>query len=261
MIENLYIMKTNGVLLHSYSPNAQDDTDLITGFSASIANFGREALNTVVETIDFGDNKKLVLHPKYEEKLLLVAIAHKQDNIKLVTTILGEIAEEIIGKYAPKYTLDSLAVEQIISKSLKGKTVKSKALRQAISWLLIIPISIGLMFLSNFITLFMAELLGLNSGSVDLFRKFLPSIFLIAFILNMILYVGPSILFGFLSLKKTITIFNSIIYVGISLLMFWLFNINTIVFILMSNIPLSLLLSIVFSFLGVSLGKKKKLIS
>ena len=66
MIKSIYIMQENGVLLYSKNfLKEKFDSNLLVGFFASIANFSREALNSVVKNMDLGEDNKLILQPRY----------------------------------------------------------------------------------------------------------------------------------------------------------------------------------------------------
>ncbi len=258
MIENVYIMKTNGVLLYSYNPDPEMDTDIITGFSASVANFGREALKTVIENIELGENRKLFLYPVYDENLLISAIAHENDNEALTNSVLHSIADEIIASYAPKYeNFDNNAVESMIEDKLYAKSInkKNRIIRYAISLILIVPLTFLLVMFSQFISGSLANLFGLT-GEITEFSSF-AGVFLIATILVILLYVGPSLLFGFLTVQRYVSIALVVIYMTATTL---LFN-PQFRLILLAYSPVSLIVSITFIFLGVRLGQKRWLVS
>ena len=257
MIENLYIMKTNGVLLYSYNPDAEIDIDIITGFSASVANFGREALKTVIENIELGENRKLFLYPVYDENLLISAIGHENDNESLTNSILHSIADEIIASYAPKYeNIDNNAVETMIEEKLYTKSInrRNRIIRYAIAAVLIAPLAFLLAKLSALISEALAVVLGI-AGEITEFSS-LAGVFLIATILVILLYVGPSLIFGFLTVHRWVSIAIMVVYMAFTVI---LFN-PSFRYILLAYSPVSIIVGVTFVFLGVRLAQKRWLV-
>jgi len=84
----------------------------------------------------------------------------------------------------------------------------------------------------------------------------LGGVFLIATILVILLYVGPSILFGFLTIHRWISIATMVVYTAFTI---FLFN-PLLRYILLAYSPVSLIVSITFIFLGVRLAQKRWLV-
>ena len=121
MIKDLYIMNQNGVLLYvkHYAKDHYDD-NIIIGFFASVANFSREALNSVVQNIDLGEENKLILLPNFEEKLLAAAIVNPVDDNDLVNSILKNVVQDFIDQYAPDYKPEKVSKSIMDTESSPG---------------------------------------------------------------------------------------------------------------------------------------------
>ncbi len=141
MLKNLYLMDENGRLLYSkdFVREQKYDDNLLVGFFTSITNFSREALGTAVKNVDLGENNKLIIVPKQDERILGAAIVSSNDNNELVVKILKNILQEFIDSYSPDYDTEKIIQEEMeknIQKNLKGKTTSSPIIRMAISWLI-----------------------------------------------------------------------------------------------------------------------------
>jgi len=161
MIKSIYILDEQGFLLYSKNfMKEQYDENILIGFFTSIANFSREALNSIVKNVDLGENNKLILFPIEEEKLLGATIVNSNDNNDLVSSILRGILLEFINLYAPDYDPEKIIqedMEEVINNNLKGKTLSSPFWRIFLSWIIVGPISPFLIFLSIFATIFIYE--------------------------------------------------------------------------------------------------------
>ena len=136
MIKRIYIMKFNGILLFSknFIKTEKYDDSIFIGFFASIANFSREALDSIVEYIDLGHNNKLILYPQLKEKLLTAAIVSSIDDNDLISKILRNIAQDFIGEFGPDFNPNKInkeETEHIIEENLEGK-ISSTLLKRLI---------------------------------------------------------------------------------------------------------------------------------
>ena len=125
MIKSLYIMQENGVLLYSKNfLKEKFDSNLLVGFFASIANFSREALNSVVKNMDLGEDNKLILQPMSKEKLIAAAIVNSSDNNELISQILNNIILDFINEIIVEESvenIDNVQVDKIVKENLKRK--------------------------------------------------------------------------------------------------------------------------------------------
>ena len=115
MLKNLYIIDENGRLLYSKDlvREQEYDDNLLIGFFTSITNFSREALGTAVKTVDLGENNKLIVVPKQDERILGAAIVSSKDNNELVAKILKNILQEFIDSYSPDYDTEKIIQEEM----------------------------------------------------------------------------------------------------------------------------------------------------
>jgi len=173
MLKNLYILDENGILLYSkeFTREEQYDDNLLIGFFTSIANFSREALGTAVKNVNLGENNKLILVPNEDERLLGAAIVSSNDNNELVTKIIKEILQEFIDSYSPEYDQEKIIqeeMEKVIQDVLLTKIIHSPIVRVTVSWLINIPFTILLIFVSINATLLIYAAFNLN----QYFNKF-----------------------------------------------------------------------------------------
>lgn len=260
-------MRENGILLYSKN-NTQEqlDEDILIGFFASIANFSREALNTVIGNINLGEKNKLILCPIAGEKILLAAIVSKDDNDQLLLGILKDIGQDFIDEFAPNYIRENInpsRVDQIIKDNTSDKLIMSKPKRFILSWLVLGPLSTILMFASVNIGEILAQTLGLTQPTFvfqDIITWVMPAFFLIATVLNLILFVFPNIINGFIILDKKLMYFNMITYIILILLEFFSAKVFFMVIILLAYIPLVFIISTYFTNVGYNLAQKKKIL-
>lgn len=267
MIKQLYIMKENGILLYSKN-NTQEqlDDDILVGFFASIANFSRETLNTAVRNVNLGEKSKLILCPISEEKILLAAIVSNDDNEQLLLGILKDIGQDFIDEFGPNYIRENInpaRINKIIDDNTADKLIMSKSKRFILSWLVLGPLSTILMFVSVYIGEFLAQSLGLTQPTFifqDIISWVMPTFFLIATVLNLILFVFPNIINGFILLDRKLMYFNMIVYIILTLLEFYLADVFFMVVILLAYIPLVFIISTYFTSVGYNLAQKKKIL-
>ncbi|MBD3350800.1 MAG: hypothetical protein GF364_04860, partial [Candidatus Lokiarchaeota archaeon] len=245
-------MKENGILLYSKNQtNEKFQDDILVGFFASIANFSREALNTAVQNIDLGNENKLVLAPIPDEQLLAAAIVSEIDNEELISSVLRDITRDFIDEYAPNYirqNINPTYVDEIFDKNTMGRQVGSKFKRFVLSWLVLLPMSVLLMFLSSMVGDLLVNGLGLYQEIVtfdDVLSRILPGFFLIATAINLVLFVLPNFVNGYIVMNRKIMYFNMVIYVILSIVEF-LGAQPIIAIILIAYIPLVLIICTFF---------------
>jgi hypothetical protein len=119
---------------------------------------------------------------------------------------------------------------------------------------LIAPLAFLLAKLSTIISEALAVVLGI-AGEITEFSS-LAGVFLIATILVILLYVGPSLAFGFLTVHRWVSIAFMVVYMAFTVV---LFN-PSFRYILLAYSPVSLIVGITFAFLGVRLAQKRWLV-
>ncbi len=264
MLKNLYIMDENGRLLYSkdFVREQKYDDNLLIGFFTSITNFSREALGTAVKNVDLGENNKLIIVPKQDERLLGAAIVSSNDNNELVSNILKNILQEFIDSYSPDYDTEKIIQEEMeknIQSNLKGKVISSPIIRVVISWLINGSLIYPLILLSIFTTLFIFTALDLTRFLYgdDLFTKFFPALILLSTGNIIILFLFPNFLFGILSPNLKVAIANSIIHLAVTIILFAYSTEPVFAYIVIGHLPLTLIFSLFFLFAGIRFSSKR----
>ena len=264
MLKNLYIIDMNGMLLYSknFEKEQKYDDNLLIGFFTSITNFSREALGTAVKTVNLGENNKLIIVPKEDERLLGAAIVSSNDNNELVANILKNILQEFIDSYSPDYDTEKIIQEEMeknIQSNLKGKVISSSIIRVVISWLINGSLIYPLILLSIFTTLFIFTALDLNQFLYgdDLFTRFFPALILLSTGNIIILFLFPNYLFGILSPNRKVAITNSIIHLVVTIVLFAYSAEPTFAYIVIGHLPLTLIFSLFFLFAGIRFSSKR----
>ncbi|MFX1313019.1 MAG: hypothetical protein ACFFHD_10440 [Promethearchaeota archaeon] len=263
MIKSLYILDENGILLYSKNyMKKKYDQNILIGFFSSISNFSREALGTVVRNVDLGENNKLILVPIPEERILGAAIVSVNDKNMLVRLILTNILQDFIDTFSPDYDPDRIFpddIEKIIRNNLKGKTMQSPRIRLLLSWLISGPISYFLILLSINVTYFIYGFFRLNRfvNPDDLFIRFMPYLILLSTANIIILFLLPNLVLGFLAPNWKIAVINCLIYLVITFTLFFYSIEPDFAYILIGNLPLTLIFSLFFLFLGLRYSSKK----
>jgi len=263
MIKSIYIMDENGLLLYSKNfMEEQYEQDILIGFFASIANFGREALGSIVKNIDLGKNSKLILFPYVEEKLLGAAIVSSNDNNDLVMGILKNIVQDFVDSYAPDYNIDQILEEdmgQIINSNMKNQILRSPIRRLILSWLIVAPLSLILILFSINATTFIYQIFNLNRFLTPelLFIRFMPILVLLSTINIGILFLFPNIILGYLSPNWKIAVVNSLAFLVVTITLYFYSSEPNFAYIVIGNLPLSLIFSLFFLLIGIRYSSKK----
>lgn len=264
MLKNLYIMDENGVLLYSKDFEKQQyDENVLIGFFTSLANFSREALGTAVKNVNIGEDNKLILVSMQEERILGAVIVDVRDNSQLVSQILKNIVQEFVDSYSPEYNIEKIFhedMENIIDNNLSEKILRSPKIRFILSWLIVGPMSYGLVLVSTLTTLFLYELFDLErflGNQILFFSRFLPSLIAISTLDMMILFLLPNIILGYLSPNWKLGMLSSVIFLGLSIYLFfisvqWIFG-----YIIIGYLPLALIFSLFFLFIGTRAASKR----
>ena len=264
MLKNLYILDENGILLYSkeFTREEQYDDNLLIGFFTSIANFSREALGTAVKNVNLGENNKLILVPNEDERLLGAAIVSSNDNNELVTKIIKEILQEFIDSYSPEYDQEIIIqeeMEKVIQDVLLTKIIHYPIVRVTVSWLINIPFTILLIFVSINATLLIYAAFNLNQYfNIDqLFSRFFPALILLSTGNIIILFLFPNLVFGFLSINRNLAVMNSLIHLGVTVALFFYSSEPAFAYIVLGAFPLTLIFSLFFLFIGIRLSSKR----
>jgi len=263
MLKSLYILDEQGFLLYSKNfMKEQFDEDILIGFFTSVANFSREALNSIVKNVDLGENNKLILFPIDEEDLLGAAIASSNDNNELVSSILRDVLLDFVDLYAPEYDPEKIIredMEEVINNNLKGKTLSSPFWRLFLSWIIVGPLSPFLIFLSIFATIFIYETLNLNRllTPEQLFTRFMPALILLSTANIILSFLLPNLIIGYLSPNWKLALLNSIIHFILSITLYSVSAEPNFVYIVLGQLPLTLIFSLFFMFLGIRLSSKR----
>ncbi|MBY9015528.1 MAG: hypothetical protein KGD68_07550 [Candidatus Lokiarchaeota archaeon] len=264
MLKSLYILDEHGILLYSkeFIREQQYDDNILIGFFTSIANFSREALGTAVKNVNLGENNKLILSPIEDEGLLGAAIVSSNDNNELVTKIIRNIMQEFIDSYSPDYDQEKIIneeMEKIIQDVLRTKMIHSPIIRIALSWLIIAPFTILLIFASINSTLFIYMAFDLNQyfTADQMFSRFFPALILLSTGNIVILFLFPNLIFGFLSPNRNIAVVNSIIHLVVTIILFAYSSEPAFGYIVIGHLPLTMIFSLFFLFIGIRSSSKR----
>ncbi len=270
MIKKIYIMKENGELLYSKSFLEKEeemyDDNILIGFFASLVNFGKEAMHTIIQYIDLGHDNKLVLLSKSEERLVGAAIVSSKDDNDLIIKILQNIIEDFITAYSPEYNPNKINredMESIFKDNLKGKTSHSLIERFIFSWILLGPILVLLIYLTVTITqdyykytykkdqLFTQE---------EVITQIMPEFVIVALLVLIIAYALPNLLNGYVTKDMRIAVLNSMIYLVSMFILYFNFVEPLFFYVIIYASPSVIFLSIVWTYMGYRLGIKRKIV-
>jgi len=257
MFKSLYIMDENGLLLYSKNfMKHQYDENILIGFFTSIANFSREALGGVVKNLNLGQNNKLI------ERLLGAAIVSDNDNEDLISRILKNVLQDFIDTYSPDYEIEKILEEEmqhIIDSNLSDNILHSPLKRLILSWIIVGPLIYPLILLSIYATNFIYLILDLNRFLTleFLFTRFLPALILLSIFNIIILFLIPNFVLGYLSPNRKIAFLNSIIHVGVSITLYFYSSEPNFAYIVISNLPLAVIFSLFFLFVGTRYSSRK----
>jgi len=262
MIKSLYFLDENGFLLYSKNfMKEKYDQNVLIGFFSSIANFSREALGGIVKNVDLGENNKLILVPNSEERILGATVVSTNDNNHLVTLIVKNIMQDFIDSYSPDYNLETIYpddMERIINNNLRRKIMPSPRIRLLLSWIIVGCLCYFLILLSINVTSFMYNYFNLNRFFTpeQLFTRFMPILILLSTINISILFILPNLILGFLSPNWKIATLNCLIYLVITITLYFYSTEPNFAYIIVGHLPLTLIFSLFFLFIGIRYSSK-----
>ncbi len=260
-------MKENGVLL--FSKNFLDenfDSDILIGFFASIANFSREALNSVVKNVDLGANNRLVLHAIPEEKLLGAIIGSSLDNTELINEILLNVMLDFIDNFSPNYEIEQIKnanMEKLIDDNLKSRIMQSPRQRYVLSWFMVGPLSYFLMLISIYVTQLLYSFFNVDIllfSQTQIFTELMPALAFLSTANVFILFLLPNLILGYLTPSKKVAYLSSIIHLSVVLTLYSFSTEPLFAFIIVAYLPFAFFLAIIFCYIGLRLSWKKKLV-
>ncbi|MFX1273767.1 MAG: hypothetical protein ACFFBP_11975 [Promethearchaeota archaeon] len=253
MIKSIYIMLDNGILLFSKNfVEIKYDNNLLIGFFASIANFSREALKSVVKTVDLGEENKLVLHPRTKEKLLSAAIVSTTDNNSLIIDILNNLMLDFTHEftsYDNPDNIDKMTAEKLVSDNLRRKIFPSIPKLILVSIALLTPLLSILIVLSIYIT----------NTFQNLFEHVQPALILYTSITLLLLTLVPNLISGFLAPDRRYALFNTFVIIIIEVAVYIAFVERLFIQITLANLPINFILSLASAYFGLRLSSRKYL--
>ncbi|MBY9005391.1 MAG: hypothetical protein KGD63_01400 [Candidatus Lokiarchaeota archaeon] len=263
MIKNVYILRTNGMLLYSKNFIKQKyDDNLLIGFFTSIVNFSREALDSIVKFVDLGEDNKLILEPKPEEKIFGAAIVSSKDNTLLVSKILGNILQDFIDDFSPDYLIDTKSmrkVDIIAKENLKRKTAPSLRIRLIETWLILIPLGILLTFLNIMATEYFVSSLYYRFFSMDeILISIIPQVVIISLVELILVFGIANFISGYITLNLRIAALNTLLYFGYILIFYFISVKPVLGIIIITFFPFIIIASLVASYVGHILALQKK---
>ncbi|MFX0134993.1 MAG: hypothetical protein ACFFDN_15235 [Candidatus Hodarchaeota archaeon] len=267
MIKSFYIMKQNGLLIYSKNYTKEDFEDnIMIGFFASIANFSREALRSVIKHIDLGQDNKLVLAEQQDEKLVAAAIVNSSDDNDLITKVLKNIMHEIIIMFSPDYESDKIDInemEKIIDGNIKNKTSLSTIKRLVLSWIILVPITILIAILNLMATSYYFQYIFFEERTYsqeELITEVIPEVMVISMVIVVIVFVVPNLISGYITLNRNLAFLNSGLYLVV-ILIAYLYSVDPLFFfVILFYLPAAVFTSNVFAYIGFRLGIKKKIV-
>ena len=265
MIKRFYIMELNGLLIYSktFTKDSFDDNVLI-GFFASVANFSREALQSVIKDIELGQDNKIILFENRVEKLLAVAIVNSSDDNDLITEVLRNILHDFIILFSPDYDkLDRSEVENLIDSNIKRYSSPPLLQRIILSWIILVPISIAITILNIMATSYYFQYIFLEDRLItqeELINEVIPRVVLISTIVILIVYILPNLIQGYIVLDRNLAYLNSILYMIIILVAYFNSTEPLFFYTILYGLPWAVLTSIVFAHIGYRLGKRRKIV-
>jgi hypothetical protein len=256
MIEYLAILRQNGELLYSKNIlNIAIEEEVLMGFFASVSNFSQEALQLYVDEISLGEFKKIILVNSPHDKVIIGAIVDRVDSKTAVRRIINELLLKFISNYGPQFSLEQIKSHEVdgMLNGLFGKYVKVHNMRHRIkTWFVFGFLGILVRAISFLIGIRVLGLFNISQQNID------PSSFALLGTLNVLLLYGfPVFLDGYMAGTQKRAIRNSIIYL---LLIQFSYQGDAILGpILIGFLPVSIILTFLFSFAGVYYASQKYL--
>ncbi|MHA1276316.1 MAG: hypothetical protein ACTSQI_05880 [Candidatus Helarchaeota archaeon] len=286
MIHNLYIISEGGIAIYSKHFAKSDlDEQLISGFILAVGNFAMEAVGSGLKKIEMETGEQLFVYYDPSMNLTAAAITGANDYPKLVLSTLQEILSLFHQRFKEKVNQagnlgDISEFDLELDKFMKDKTAKRDKKRFFLGIVLggLLLTFLYMLFWSdffdaliNFITE-MENLVSLPQSQKYLTMIFTSGEFSFSLELNLIIIFTPSALLGGYiagsrSKGKLLgLIFFFVIFLE-ALVGIILFNQDPVIqiatflllFALLIFIPLVMITSIIFSYLGGYLRDRRKL--
>ena len=170
--------------------------------------------------------------------------------------------QEFIDTYSPDYDQEKIINEEmeiLVQDVLRTKTIHSPIVRIIISWVINDPLMILLIFASINLTIFIYLAFDLNQYITpdELFSKFFPALILMSTGNIIILFLFPNLVFGFLSPNRNIAVLNSIVNLVVSIILFAYSSEPAFCYIILGHLPLTLIFSLFFLFIGIKSSSKR----
>jgi hypothetical protein len=206
----------------------------------------------MVEDVNLGKGKRLIMSSASEEKLIIAAIASVDDNRDLVKVILDQILQFFIDKFSQNLReVDSVAISTHIDELLKKKVINKTFKRILKSW--VVQFFLGIFFgiIGLAIKAIGMEMMPGNAQGQYVFLFVLGTIFVL------IMFPFPMFVSGYIIAdrkKGHLNIFLYLLLVAIG----FSFD-NEIIIVLAGNFIMILVLSVLFLYMGIIYNGKKKL--
>ncbi len=266
MFDSIFIFKENGVVL--YSRNLKEgrvDDQVLVGFFSSIANFSKEALQSTIQQLDLGSDTQLVMHYRPKEELIIAALTDARDDVGKVKKILGTIATDFLDEYGANVEesqVNATTLTESITRLLRQSSRRRGATMQFIALDFLIVLYVPLYFLMEAIMPLLFQDMfrpGVVFGENFLFNQFLPRIFIASVLFVFATIPLPTFLTGFIAGEKRRAYINFLGFyiVALILLAVILQTVLSVVALLYS--PFSIVIGLVFSWMGTRMAEKRKL--
>ena len=252
MIEYLAIMKTNGTLFYSREfKKTEIEEEVMLGFFAATANFSKEALHSMVEDVNLGKGKRVILSSASEERLIIAAIVNAEDNRDLVKLILDNILKWYIEKFTQNIReIDPVAISNYIDDLLKKKVLGRAYKRVLKSW-------ISQFFLGIFSIILGYVLKEIGINQIGISAEQYSFIFFLGTLLILVVFPIPMFVSGYIVADRKKGYWNLFLYLLLVIIGFSPDPVLIVVF--FGNIPMILVIATVFLLMGIYYSGKKKL--
>ncbi len=163
-------MKQNGTMLFSKAfQKLEIEEEIMLGFFAATANFSKEALQSMVEDVNLGNGRRVVLAAAKQEKLIAAAITLIEDDKDLVKSLLDQILTSFITKYGPRFgNVNTKATETEVEKLLNKNSAKYGAKSIILALIVDGALGFGTYFLTmlsiDFVYALILSMSGVASG-------------------------------------------------------------------------------------------------
>ncbi len=266
MLFSIFIFRENGVVL--YSRNLKEgtmDDQVLVGFFSSITNFSKEALQSTIQQLDLGADTQLVLHYRPKEEIVIAAIADARDDVDKVKQILSTVITDFIDEYGANVEesqVNATTLTESINQLLRQSTRKRGATMQFIALDFMIALFLPLYFLMeailpSLVTGFFGP--GVIVTTSFLITQFMPRIFLASVIYVFVTVPVPAFVTGFIAGEKRRAWQNFMGFFIIALILLALILQTVLSMIALLYAPFSIVIGLVFSWIGVRMAEKRKL--